>query len=1124
MHETAHDWLKQLLMDAAHALAPQALRDDAATVRTWLKRPEGWTGFKRDGTPDVAPQERFARAFEQYLREGHAPSRALDGVFAQFKSWLTTIYRTLRGLGAPISDDIRGVFDRMLAIEPRERTTVGEVPDRGPSLAAIHEADAAETHPSEAGAVADRIAAERAQTVAQPPPEVANEVARQQPEPEAAGAAEPGAEAGQAAQQDAEKFRALAASPNLSPNAAAWALDMARSAQAEVKLRQKGLGLPGGTAEPGNAGGRRGAGDTARSPAEQLAPKPADQFPPGAESDAVDLAGNVRTRNIRDSDQFVQAAKDSAERNHNYDAVRGRGATMGAMIDLADSLNLDHATITEQQLGRIFGGVQDLGPQIWALRDIIGEQGLVVHDLWAKAAASKAPEDIAASAVEMARFDMMMTTLSGVTAKQGRNLGMSFRNMENWQHAKDLNQFMKDNTGKNLYQLQMIAKLGTKMDTPRKVSKMLQDAQKRSFGRMLIEYWVNGLISGLATHATYVVGNELLSMMKAGPETATAAALGAFRARMGRTGTRVRFGEVGAQFGAKFREAPATLQAGIEALRSGATTQLPGEAARPLMPFQGDTSLTMSRGMTNKHVTWQEALGDLHGLFQGMRDGLVATGELVKAGGVEGAPTWGTVNSPLGAIPGIAYKGVEVLPLGHMARLPSRSVAAIHSSFRMMNYSMEINALAFRQAADEGLAGEAFAARVADLRQNPDEGMMETARGQATDLTLMSQGGKLTQALGNFFNKSYDIPLLGETPIFKFVDPFVHIAGNIMNQSLLQRTPIGLLSREIRADLAGKNGNVAQDTTMAKMLVGTAIAVTFGGLAAQGLASGSGPPDPNKAAMWRLAGNQPHSVRIGDMWYAVNRLGPMGLLLSVAADMYDVAHMMGTEDAGTVGSALMHAFTQNILDESFMRGPADLIRATTESDRYGSAYIRNLLPSFLPFSVLQAQMARATDPYSRQARTIMDAIRARVPGLSETLFPRLDIWGEPMPSGDALIAPGITAIYARRMSTDPVNLAMLALGVSPAPVERTIRNVKLTDQQYDDYARLAGRMTKMRLDAIVQSPLWATMPNSSRYQVIEETIKQNREAARGKVMWDNRQIAIDAAKAQIARKTGETVH
>jgi capsule polysaccharide export protein KpsE/RkpR len=43
------------------------------------------------------------------------------------------------------------------------------------------------------------------------------------------------------AQKDVAKFQALAASPNLSPKAVAWALDMVRSARAEIELRQKGL-------------------------------------------------------------------------------------------------------------------------------------------------------------------------------------------------------------------------------------------------------------------------------------------------------------------------------------------------------------------------------------------------------------------------------------------------------------------------------------------------------------------------------------------------------------------------------------------------------------------------------------------------------------------------------------------------------------------------------------------------------------------------------------------------------------------------------------------------------------------------------------------------------------------
>ena len=220
----------------------------------------------------------------------------------------------------------------------------------------------------------------------------------------------------------------------------------------------------------------------------------------------------------------------------------------------------------------------------------------------------------------------------------------------------------------------------------------------------------------------------------------------------------------------------------------------------------------------------------------------------------------------------------------------------------------------------------------------------------------------------------------------------------------------------------------------------------------------------------------------------------------------------------------MHAFAQNILDESFMRGPSDLIKAVTDSDRYGPAYVRTMLSSFLPYSVGMAQMARATDPYSRQARSVMDAIRDRVPGMSESLFPRRDIWGDPMPSGDALFAPGVTAIYEQKISMDPVNRAMLALNVSPAPVERTIRNVKLTDQQYDEYARLAGHAAKIRLEAIVGAPDFQTWAPATKHEVFEETVRQARESARGMMMMKYPQIPRDAAKAQITRKTGETVH
>jgi hypothetical protein len=94
------------------------------------------------------------------------------------------------------------------------------------------------------------------------------------------------------------------------------------------------------------------------------------------------------------------------------------------------------------------------------------------------------------------------------------------------------------------------------------------------------------------------------------------------------------------------------------------------------------------------------------------------------------------------------------------------------------------------------------------------------------------------------------------------------------------------------------------------------LAIGVGSLAAEGLASGSGPSDPHEAALWRLSGWMPHSIRVGDTWIDIHRLGPLGLLTGISADLYEVAHMIGTEDATKVAHGLAHAFTQNILDES----------------------------------------------------------------------------------------------------------------------------------------------------------------------------------------------------------------
>lgn len=63
----------------------------------------------------TALHEYTARGFERYLAEGKAPTPETAGMFARLRAWMIEVYKSLAALNVNLSDDVRGVFDRMIA-------------------------------------------------------------------------------------------------------------------------------------------------------------------------------------------------------------------------------------------------------------------------------------------------------------------------------------------------------------------------------------------------------------------------------------------------------------------------------------------------------------------------------------------------------------------------------------------------------------------------------------------------------------------------------------------------------------------------------------------------------------------------------------------------------------------------------------------------------------------------------------------------------------------------------------------------------------------------------------------------------------------------------------------------
>lgn len=117
VHELMHGWTKAVGGYIADGRASEGLANDYRA----LKRFAGADENERFLTTEQS--ERIASAFEAYLREGKAPSVELLSAFRRFRAWLVKIYRSVKEIGSGIlgedgiSDEIRAVFDRMLASE-----------------------------------------------------------------------------------------------------------------------------------------------------------------------------------------------------------------------------------------------------------------------------------------------------------------------------------------------------------------------------------------------------------------------------------------------------------------------------------------------------------------------------------------------------------------------------------------------------------------------------------------------------------------------------------------------------------------------------------------------------------------------------------------------------------------------------------------------------------------------------------------------------------------------------------------------------------------------------------------------------------------------------------------------
>ncbi len=246
-----------------------------------------------------------------------------------------------------------------------------------------------------------------------------------------------------------------------------------------------------------------------------------------------------------------------------------------------------------------------------------------------------------------------------------------------------------------------------------------------------------------------------------------------------------------------------------------------------------------------------------------------------------------------------------------------------------------------------------------------------------------------------------------------------------------------------------------------------------------------------------LAG-QPYSIKVGDRYISYSRLDPFATLIGVAADMATLPEGLSDRQKDDQATMLVASIMSNLANKTWLSGVSSLVEGLSDPQRYADSWLQRTVGAFaVPAGVAGA--ARAVDPVARKREDVFDALRARIPGLSDDLLPRRDVFGEPVALDN--LGPDFLSPFSQTMArNDPVAAEMMRIGKSvSAPGKQFTQDgerLDYTPEQYDRYHEVAGRLTYNRLLALIGSEGYSQMSDAGKRKAAEKAIASARKSAR----------------------------
>ena len=377
---------------------------------------------------------------------------------------------------------------------------------------------------------------------------------------------------------------------------------------------------------------------------------------------------------------------------------------------------------------------------------------------------------------------------------------------------------------------------------------------------------------------------------------------------------------------------------------------------------------------------------------------------------------------------------------------------------------------------------------------------------------------------------------VSHVPALQLVVPFIRTPTNLL-AFVTDRNPVGRMYDWVQAARAGDKEAVAEAT--GRLATGTLLYTTGIALAANGMVTGRGPKDPELRKQLLASGWMPYSFRFGDTYVSYGRNDPIATFLGLVADTFEIAsntYDPSPEDQDAVmqiATAVIGSVANNVTNKSYLRGIVTTLGALTGDENDFKRLQRQYAGAIVPNVFAQAE-TYGMDPDVREVRSMMDAIRARLPGYGDSVDKVRNALGEPLKGNEgwgSMFLPGT----ASSRTKDPVKReladSLISVGAprSTLPGGIDLRAIKLKNGQsaYDRLQELTGQMringksVKDQLSSLIQSPFYRQLPqmgqdnlDSPRVSLVRGYVSNYRRAAMQQLMQESPELARAVAHSR----------